>query len=542
MILSKKSNKRGLFLEDSHIEILELFKIHELKFVASLKIMNEKVNENLVARPPVLVLLGHVDHGKSSILEAIKDLKITEREVGGITQHIGAYEIEHQDKKITFIDTPGHEAFKALRSRGAKVADIAILVIDATEGVKSQTKEAISHIKMAQIPMIVAINKMDLPQADPERVKRELEKEEVKVESLGGKIPAVKISAKTGQGISELLELILLVAEMEDLKTSLSKPGRGVVIEAYLDSYRGPTATLLVQEGKVKLGDIIGTSSTYGKVRILEDFQGRPLKEALPSQPAVAIGFIQVPQVGERFKVFPDLKKAQAEIISREKKEERNVLFITPEKKVLNLILKADVLGSLEAINEVLKSLPQEKVIVRVLSQGVGEINEKDIKLAKSGKAKIIGFRIKPDPIAKKLAERDNIKILCFEVIYELSQTVRALMEKMVEPELTREELGEIRTLVVFKSDKRKQIVGGKVIKGEVRRGAKIEVWRLSPQGETSEKIGEGKLLNLQRNKKDIERGVKGDEVGILYEGRGKIEEGDILRIYKEVKKKVNLD
>lgn len=528
--------------ESLEFENWNLFGICNLELGISNNTMVGKENKNLITRPPVVVVLGHVDHGKSSILEAIKDLKITEKEAGGITQHIGAYEVEHQQKKITFIDTPGHEAFKALRSRGAKVADIAILVVDATEGVKAQTREAISHIKMAQLPMIVALNKMDLPQADPERVKRELEKEGIKVESLGGKIPAIELSAKTGQGIPDLLELILLVAEMEDLKTVLSGPARGVVIESYLDSQRGPTATLLVKEGKLKRGDVVGTLSTWGKVKILEDFQGRPLKEAIPSEPAVVIGFAKVPWVGERFQVFADIKEAQQNIRPKEKKEIGKVLLVSPEKKVLNLILKADVLGSLEAIDEVLRNLPQEKVTVRVLSKGVGPINETDLKLARSGKAKILGFRVKPDAIAKRLAERDDIKILSFEVIYELSQAVRTLMERMLEPEITREELGKIKVLVVFKRDKKRQIIGGKVIKGEVSRGTMIEVLRPSTSGdEEGEKVGEGKLENLQKNKKDIEKGTKGDEVGIMYEGTGQIEEGDILVIYKEERKKAEL-
>jgi len=260
-------------------------------------------------RPPVVVVLGHVDHGKSSVLEEIKDLKITDKESGGITQHIGAYEIEQNGKKITFIDTPGHEAFSAMRSRGTKVADIAILVIAGEEGVKPQTEEAILHIKKAGIPMVVAINKIDKPGADPEKVKRELAGKDVLVESMGGKIPSVEVSAKTGKGILELLEIILLVAEMEDLKGDVSKPAEGVVVESYLDPKRGPTATLLLQNGILKRNDVLGTSFALGKIKIMEDFNGDSISEASPSMPVIIIGFEKVPGVGEKFTVFPDIKR-----------------------------------------------------------------------------------------------------------------------------------------------------------------------------------------------------------------------------------------
>jgi len=497
--------------------------------------MVEKKSENLIARPPVVVILGHVDHGKSSLIEKVKEIKILEKEAGGITQHIGAYEIEHKGQKITFIDTPGHEAFSAIRSRGSKVADIAILVVDAAEGTKIQTKEAISHVKMAQIPMIIALNKMDLPGANPERVKRELERENVKVESLGGRVPAVEISAKTGQGIPELLELTSLVAEMEDLKADIEKSAEGVVIESYLDSKRGPTATLLVRNGILKKNEILATSSACGVVRILEDFQEKPLEKALPSQSVIVVGFERTPRVGEKFMVYPSLQEAQKGIEPGRTKEPGRVIAINEGKKVLNLILKADVLGSLEAIGGVLEKLPQEKVVLRLLEKGVGEISEGDIKLAKGGRAKVLGFRVKPDAVAKKLAERDGITIITFDVIYELVQAVRTLMEKRVTPEIVRKDLGKLKILVLFKRDKDRQVVGGKMLEGEITKGTMIEVFR------GKEKIGQGKLVNLQKNKKDIKRGVKGDEMGILYEGKGLIEEDDILVIYKEEKKKAEL-
>lgn len=499
------------------------------------KNLEQQKKDNLQPRPPVVVVLGHVDSGKTSILDFIKKTKVVEKESGGITQHIGAYEIEHNEQKITFIDTPGHEAFSTMRSRGAKVADIAVLVIDSAEGVKAQTKEAISYIKKAQIPIIVALNKMDLPQANPEQAKRELEKIGIQAESLGGKVPCVEVSAKTGHNIKDILEVILLIAEMEELKTRGEEKAKGVIIEAYLNSKRGPTATLLVREGSFKKGDIIGAFSTYGIVRVLEDFQGKCLNKAVPSQPVVVVGFEKVPRVGEKFQVYSTIEEAKKGLGELKEKRTREVIFVEKGKKVLNLILKVDVLGSLEAVEGVLKNLPQEKVIVRILEKKVGEINEKDIRLAKSGKAKIFAFRIKPDAIAKRLAERENVKIISFDVIYDLVQAVRTLMEKLLEPEIVRQDLGELKVLVIFKQDKKRQVIGCKVLKGEVIKGVIIEIWR------GDDKIGQGKVVNLQKNKKETGRGSRGDEVGILYEGEGLIEQDDILVAYKENKKKGEL-
>jgi len=490
--------------------------------------------QNLIVRPPIVVVLGHIDHGKSSLLEGIKDLKITAKESGGITQHIGAYQIEHQGKSITFIDTPGHEAFSAMRSRGAKVADIAILVVAADEGVKAQTKEAITHIKKSGLPLIVAINKIDKPEADPEKVKRELSQENILVESMGGKIPSDEVSAKTGQGIEDLLELILLVAEMEQLKGDLTVPAEGVVIEAYLDSQRGPTATLLLDNGVLKPGDIIATSSSFGKVKNLENFQGITLKEASPSTPVVVFGFENVPKVGEKFKIFSDIESAKNYLQKPEKKVSA-VFSLGPSQRVLNLILKTDVLGSLEAIEEVLKELPQEKVVLRILKSEVGEVNESDIKLAKGAKAQVLGFRVKTNPIAQLLAEREKIKITGFEVIYELVEGVRKIMERIIKPEVVRVDLGKVKISVIFRTEKNRQILGGKVMEGEIKKGASVEIFR------AEEKAGQGKIVNLQRDKKDVETVKKGEECGLLYEGDVKVEEADVLVIYTEERKKGEL-
>lgn len=518
----------------SKIQIIRDRELFQL-FGVRVNLMIQEKNQNLIPRPPVVVILGHIDHGKTSLLLAIRKLNVPPGKPGGvITQHIGAYQIEKEGKKITFIDTPGHEAFSAMRSRGARVADIAILVVAGDEGVQAQTKEAISHIKKAGISMVVAINKIDKSEANPEKVKRELAQQGIIVETMGGKVPSVEVSAKTGKGIQDLLELILLVAEMEELKGDISKKAEGVVIESYLDAHRGPTATLLLKDGVLKVGEIFGTPSTFGKTKILEDFQGKPLKIAYPSMPVVVLGFGQVPRVGEKFNFFPDLETAKKSI---EKKPEipSEVLFFEPGKKILNLVLKTDVLGSIEAISDILKNLSQEKVHLRVLKAEVGDINESDIKLAKLAKAKILGFRVKISPAIKNLVSREKVKIIKFDIIYDLVENLRKEMEKILKPEVIRIDLGKVKTLVIFWTEKNRQIVGGKVIEGEVKKGTSIEVFR------GNEKVGQGKLISLQKNKKDVEKAIKGEECGILYEGDAKIQEGDILVIYTKEKKKVEL-
>ena len=518
--------------------------------------------ENSILRPPVVVVLGHIDHGKSSLLEAIKDFKITAKESGGITQHIGAYQVilpskaessrgqaegfgdillhhsadqDDRARTITFIDTPGHEAFSQMRSRGVKVADIAILVIDAAEGVKTQTKEAILHIKKAEIPFIVALSKIDKPESDPPKVKRELVKEDILVEDAGGKILSVEISAKTKKGIPELLELILLLAEMEELKSDPKNPGQGVIIESYLDNLRGPTATLLLTDGTLKPGDIVGTPSAFTKIKGLENFQKKSIQEALPSDPVIIFGFNQAPKVGEEFKVFPDLKSAETNLQPPQKKKILPVVEILEGQRVLNLILKTDVLGSGEAIEGILDSLPQEKVILKLLKSEVGDINESDIKLARGNKALILGFRVKLSPVAKALSEREKAKTMVFEVIYDLVEEVRKFMERIMKSEEVRQELGKVKVLAGFFAEKNRQIIGGRVIEGEVKKGSRIEVFR------AEEKIGQGKLVNLQRNKKDAESVSKGEECGVLFEGDVRIEDGDVLLFYIEERRKGEL-
>jgi len=492
-----------------------------------------KKNENLITRPPVVVIMGHIDCGKTSLLDKIRKTNIQEKESGGITQHIGAYQVEKDGKKITFIDTPGHEAFCQMRSRGAETADIAILVIDSCKGVQDQTKEVIACIKSVNIPVIVALNKIDKSASDINRAKLELQQKDILVESFGGNVPSVEVSAKTGKGIQDLLDMILLVAEMEDFKTDTSKSAKGAIIESYIDNKKGPLATLILKEGILSVGDIIATPSTTGKVKSLENFQGKKITKIYPSDPALLLGLEGLPMVGEKFEQFKSLDEAKNQIKKPEKITIEKV-EAQPEQKTLNLIIKVDVIGSIEAVYDILKQIPQEKVILNFLKIEAGNVNENDIKLAKDSNAFILGFRVKKTPIAKKLLLKDNMNVVVinFEIIYELVETVRKLMEKSLSLETVRTNFGKMEVLVTFWGKKKRQIIGGKIIEGMIKKGTLIEVTR------NDEVIDQGRMINLQRKKKDIEEAKTGEKVGILYEGSKKIEEGDVLVIYSKRKEK----
>jgi len=489
-----------------------------------------KPNEN-IKRPAVVVVLGHIDHGKTSLLMAIKDFKILSKESGGITQHVGAYQIEHNNQKITFIDTPGHESFSAIRSRGSKIADIAILVIDAAEGVKKQTKEAISHIKKANLSTIVAFNKIDKPEANPERVKQQLMEDDIIVESFGGQVPSVNISAKTGKGITDLLDLILLVAEMEELECDLDSSASGTIIEAYQNPRRGPTCTAIMEKGILKPGDFIATESAFGKVKNLENFLGKQIDKAFPSDPIVIVGFESMPIVGENFKVFQNMDQAVAYV--KPKKENISRLSFENQetennKKYLNLVIKADAFGSLEAIEEVIKTLPQETVGIKIVRAEMGNVNESDIKLAKSAKGAVIAFRVKTDKIAEIAIQKEQIRVYDFEIIYTMAQKIRELMERKLIKEKERTDLGKMEITVIFRTEKNRQIIGGLVTEGEVVKGSLLEIMR------SGEKIGQGRIIDVQANKKSFPSMKSGKECAILYQGNEKIKEGDEIVSYKE--------
>jgi len=510
--------------------------------------MQEKTDK-IITRQPVVVIMGHVDHGKSSLLEAIREgFVICAKESGGITQHIGAYEVEvggnppspratDGQRKITFIDTPGHEAFSAMRSRGANLADIAILVIDAAESIKPQTKEALNFIKKAEIPMIVAFNKIDKPEADPEKVKRDLSQIDVLVESYGGQVPSCEVSAKTKQGIKELLETISLVAEMEQLKCDLSSPTEGIVIESSLDPQKGPIATLLVKQGLLSEGDVVATENVLGKLRHLANFQNKRLEKVLPGQPARVLGFEQPPAIGDVFKVFNNHEQALSQLktktICAKPLTIRNNL--DKETKTLNIILKTDFLGSCEAVVGVLENIPRDKVVLNFIKTGVGDINGSDILLAENTHAVVLGFRVKTNENTSHLLRERGIKAKTFDVIYDLAQEARRLMTAILSPETKRVNTGKFKAIIIFKQDKDTQIVGGKVIEGEITRNVKAEIIR------DDEVIGHGKVRGLQKDKKDIGKAEKGQEVGILLQSEIKTQENDILVFFSEEKERATL-
>ncbi len=444
----------------------------------------EKKEENNFSRPPVVVVLGHVDHGKSSLLEAVKDLKITEKEAGGITQHIGAYVVSHNGKDITFIDTPGHEAFFAMRSRGAKIADIGILVVAADESIKEQTKEAIKSLNKEKLPFLVAINKIDKKDINIEKVKQDLSVEGVFLESYGGKIPSVNVSAKKRTGIDELLEIIVLLAEMEGMEDKKSEKAKGVVLEAQRDAKKGIVATFLVKEGVLKCGDIVVAGCCYGKIRSMESFKGDSLTSAGPSIPVRITGIKDCPDAGNEFCTFEKIEEAK-KISLKGKDEKKENVFLSENKDFLDIIIKADVIGSLEAIKSSLEKIPQSKIAIRVIREDVGNVTESDIECSKASNAPIFCFRTKVDSAAEKIAIRDGVEVNSFSIIYELIDSIKEHAKSMLQEEIERKEKGEIKILAIFKTQKNRQIIGGKIEKGEVEKGDFVEIKR------EGEKIGE---------------------------------------------------
>ncbi|MEK7203863.1 MAG: translation initiation factor IF-2 [Patescibacteria group bacterium] len=494
---------------------------------------NIKTNSS-AKRPPIVVVLGHVDHGKTKILDYIRKTKIAEKEAGGITQHIGAYQVQHNGKMITFLDTPGHEAFSAIRSRGAKVADIAILVVAADDGVKPQTKEAIKHIQDAKIPFIVALNKIDKEEARPVMAKNQLAEAGVLLEDYGGQISAVEISAKTGKNVDELLELILLTAELENLEANPNQKAKGVIIESHLNPKRGYLATLLIQKGTLKIGDHIVSGGTLAKVKMMEDFAGKVLREGRPSQPVLTLGWNESPDVGENFQAA-ETKEETETLLNRPLKPEVPIFLkkTGPQKenkKILNIVFKADTQSSLEAISEAIKNISSEEVSYNVVGYGIGNIKDNDIQTAANGEGIIYGFYVEIENSAGRLAEKEKVKVKTFKIIYELVEELRKDLSELLEPEIKRTVLGKLKILKLFKKGTNYQIVGGKVSWGLARRGALIDVLR------NNGKIVSGRLSQLQHNKVDVEEVKEGLECGIRFEGPVEIKEGDVLEIYEEEK------
>lgn len=503
--------------------------------------------KNLKLRPPVVTVMGHVDSGKTSLLDFIRKTSVVAKESGGITQHIGAYQVNLKDKKtkkerqITFLDTPGHEAFSQMRAHGASVTDIVVLVVAADQGVKPQTLEAISHAKAAKVPLVVAINKIDLPSADIEKTKRQLSEIGLSSEQWGGKTPTVEISAKGGTGISELLEMILLVADLQDLKADPKLPGKGVVIESHLEIGKGPLSTVLIQQGTLHLKDSIAVGETYGKIKSLEDFLGKKLKEATPSTAVQISGLKQVPNFGDILEVVPFEKEAREKVESKLREKTikgvvksiglREISSEIREGKIkeLNLIIKADVKGSLEAIKDSLETLSQGEVAVKIISQGVGAITESDVNLASASSAIILAFRVPAPPAVLKLALLQKIKISRYEIIYQLIDDIFEALSGMLEPEIVQKEVGKLKVLKVFKKTPAGGIVGGKVISGYLEKGLMGKVVR------DANTLGEIKISSLQIAKKPAEKVEEGQESGVGYEGKMKFKEGDeILAIKKE--------
>jgi len=481
-------------------------------------------------RPPIIVVMGHVDHGKTTILDWYRKTKVAEGETGGITQHIGAYKLEHKGKKITFIDTPGHEAFSKLRSRGAHAADIAILVVAADDGVKPQTREAIKIIRENELPFAVAINKIDKPGANIDRVKQELAQEEVLVEGYGGNVPAVAVSAKTGKHMDDLLEVILLLAELEELSADPKKYAEGLVVEAHMDPRRGVTATLLVLDGTLKKQNMLAVGKAVETIKIFEDFLGIPIEDASPSSPVHIVGFSGVPASGERWQAFEtkgEAEKFTAGLPDAEKKAKtKNALS---EKIIFNLILKADVFGSKEALEEALAKFGTAEVELKILKSEVGDINESDVKLALATKlVTVVGFKVRIDPAVRMLADNAKIRIIMGEIIYELLDHVKEKISEMLPPEIRRIDLGRVKILKLFKKDGHRQVIGGRVDEGVIKKGSETEIKRLK------ESIGRATLLELQQNKISTSEIAKGLECGMLVDSATAIEIGDVLDIFEE--------
>lgn len=506
----------------------------------------KKITENLIQRPPVVVIMGHIDHGKSTLLDYIRKSNIVAGEAGGITQHLGAYEVTHQTsggkRTITFLDTPGHEAFCSIRERGAHVADIAILVVSAEDGVKPQTVEALKCITAEKIPFIVAINKIDKPGANIEVTKQSLAENEIYVEGYGGEIPVVPISALKGTGIPELLDMVILVADLGDLKADPNKLAEGGIIEAGLDNKKGIYATLLIKNGTLQSGMTIVAENAFSPVRILENWEGKAIKSATFSSPVRVIGFNRMPTVGAPFTTFLNKKEAE-EAANSYKADPKKIIDARTASNndssviTIPLIIKADAIGSLEGIKHELLKIKHDKVILKIISEGVGNINEGDVKTAQSNLDIILlSFNAKPDAKAKSILERSTVKMESFNIIYNLIEFVKNTVTSKIPKEYIDEVSGVAKVLALFSKNKDKQILGGKVQQGSLLIGSEVKILRRDAE------IGRGKIKELQKQKAKAEEVTEGFEFGTLIESKMEIAVGDKIQGFKTVEKTASVE
>jgi translation initiation factor IF-2 len=502
----------------------------------------EDADEDLQPRPPVVTIMGHVDHGKTSLLDAIRETEVAAGEAGGITQHIGAYQVHQGDKSITFLDTPGHEAFTAMRARGAQATDIAVIVVAADDGVRPQTREAVDHAKAADVPMIVAVNKIDKEGAAPDRVRTEMTQLGLQPEEWGGDTMFVDVSAKTKQNLDDLLEDILLVAEVEELTANPDVDASGTVIESRLDPGRGATVTVLVQRGTLKIGDAVVAGAHWGRVRAMSDFTGVRVKEATPSEPVEVLGFDTVPEAGETVRVVQNDRTARslaAERANRLKLEQQarrggrkmslETIFDRAQAQAIQelpLVLKADVSGSLEAFEDEIAKLPQTDVQVQIISTGVGGITESDVNLAAASEAVVIGFNVRPVGEARQLADREGVEIRTYSIIYRAFEDLRDAMQGMLAPEEVEETVGQVEVRAIFRASKIGTIAGSYVTEGTVTRGAKV---RLVRDGAV---VYDGEIASLRRGSDDVREVAAGFECGIVLRDFQDVKEGDVLEVY----------
>lgn len=503
------------------------------------QLIADEDKSQLKPRPPVITILGHVDHGKTSLLDAIRSTEVAAGEAGGITQHIGAYQVEMKGRLITFLDTPGHAAFTQMRARGAQGADIVVLVVAADDGVMPQTREAIAHAKAARVPIMVALNKIDKANANPDRVKQQLAELELVPDDWGGNTMVVPVSAKQKKGIDDLLEGILLVADSNEIKANPNGKVVGTIIEAELDKSKGVIATLLVQNGTLESGDVVVAGSAYGKLRAITDYKGKPVKKAGPSTPVAVMGMSDVPSAGDLFQVVASDKEARVIVTERieaakvaaqsKKKVSLEDLFANVqagEAKELNLIIKADVQGSLDPIINELNKLGQGEIGVKVLHAETGNIGNNDVMLASASKAIMIGFNVQADIDARRMAEKEGVDIRLYEIIYRMTEDIEKALKGMLAPDLVETHLGRAQVLQVFSASKFGKVAGCKVIEGELKRGAKVRVTR------GADIVFEGDLSSLRREKEDVKEVRQGFECGVGFKNFNDILPGDILQCY----------